>query len=145
MLNRIPEFENDADRSKCDHEEENPDHSCLEPTCFLWPFGFTILMWALGDKYDIPGLRKYSCDKLDELNDLDKVRKWGDQFDVWETAYEKSRADCSLRTTVIKQVCTAAFDDRFGKDLRRECQFHSFLERCPELAVELYKEAFDRT
>ena len=143
-LNRIPEFENDTDRSRCDHEKDTQEHSCLDPTCFLWPFGFTILMWALGDKYDITGLRAYSCNKLDSLNDLDKVRKWIHQFDVWETAYQKSRSDCSLRETLIKQVCHAAFDDKLGRQLRLDCEFHSFLERCPELAVELYKTAYDR-
>ena len=140
-VNKIPDFKNDEDRLKCDHEKDDPDHGCLDPTCFLWPFGLTILMWVLGDKYDIPGLRAYSCTKLDELN----VRRKGcHQFDVWEVAYQKSRPDCGLRKTLVKQVCAAALDDRVGKELRKDCTFHTFLERCPELAVELYKEAYDR-
>ena len=144
-INNIPELKNDVDRSRCDHEKDDAEHSCLNPTCFLWPFGFSILMWALGDKYDIAGLMMYSCKRLDELNDLDKVRKWDHQFDIWETAYQKSRAECSLRKTLIQQVCTAAlFDNKMGRELRLDCGFHSFLERFPELAVELYKTAYDR-
>ena len=78
------------------------------------------MMWALGDNYDITGLRTYSCPKLDELNNLDKIRKWRHQFDVWEFAYQKSRTGCSLRKTLIEQVCAAAFDSKQGMELRSE-------------------------
>ena len=90
------------------------------------------------------GLRTYSCTRLDELNDLDMVRVWGDQFDIWEMAYQKSRATDSLRMTLVKQMCGEVFHDAKGKELRGDTHFHSFLERTPELAVKMYEEAYDR-
>ena len=97
-------------------------------------------MYTLGDKYDIPGLRTYSCTTLDDLARFDMVRKWDKEVDIYEMAYQKSRDTDQLREWLIEQI----YSDMLQYNQASEWQLYSglypFLERSPDLAVALLKK-----
>lgn len=63
------------------------DHSCLDQTCYMWPCGFAIAMHAMGDKYDIPGLRIYSRGTAGELGQV--LDPTGKSSELWSLLSSK--------------------------------------------------------
>ena len=106
--------------------------------CCLKPFGTAIAMHTLGDKYDIPGLRKYSCAHLEELFRCIDLWHWGLDLAIWKMAYEHSRNSDDLRKLVLNRV-HKALSGKLCDTLLGETAFGLFLEQSPELGVPLLR------
>ena len=70
----------DPDLFCCRHDEA--PHSFDNTACYLWPYGLSVAMYSLGDMYDIPGLRRYSCVRLQKLFNLNPYLDWTDAMSV---------------------------------------------------------------
>ena len=135
----ILHYDNSGKTLRCSHRE---DHSINVELCYLWPFALVINMYALGDKYDVPGLKAYSCVRLQELFDLNAFTACEHEMEVWEFAYEKSRSTDELRELLFNQICKKLFGPR-GASLRRHKSFHAFIDRVPEMAGALFKACLE--
>ena len=98
-------------------------------------------MYALGDKYDIAGLRTSSSAHLKEM--LDSTDLSLDAYiDVWESAYQSSHGKDELR-----EVITSNIDGKLMKyvsTMSRAPGFLEFLDRVPELSSALLKNVLRR-
>ena len=120
----------------CGHSED-VEHSCQDLKCYLWRFGFAIGLHTLGDKYDIPGLRKHVCNYLKDAYDWDYAEETEHDLLVYEFAYVNSRKTDELRQWLIKVVIDAFLVAGMLKTKPDEC--YKFLEKCPDLAIEVLK------
>ena len=71
-------------RKRCDHAADIKCSFNLKDCC-LKPFGIAIALHTLGDKYDIPGLRKHSCTYLHELFRRITLWAWRLYVAIWQT------------------------------------------------------------
>ncbi|KAG6986521.1 multicopper oxidase abr1 [Physcia stellaris] len=113
-------------RGHCDHPEGEA-HSCNDPSCHRWIYGFDIALYTMGDKYDIPGLRIYACLRL--RVDLDypyaylKEKDWTLSLDVLQALYETSRTNDEFRKILVGEI-----EDSFmTSNLRCRPEFYEFL------------------
>ena len=126
---------------QCHHDD--PNHSSSIETCYLAPFGFAISMYALGDKYDIPGLRTSSSAHLKDM--LDSTNLSLDAYiDVWESAYENSHGKDELRDVIVKHI-DGKLMKYAGSSMGRAPGFPEFLDRVPELSSVLLKNVLRRS
>lgn len=119
-------------RGHCDHPEEEA-HSCNDPSCHRWIYGFDIALYTMGDKYDIPGLRIYASLRL--RVDLDypyaylKEKDWALSLDVLQALYETSRTNDEFRKILVGEI-----EDSFmTSNLRCRPEFYEFLVTAPDL------------
>ena len=117
------------------------DHSCTDQTCCLWPFGFPIAMYAMGDKYDVPGLRKYSHAYLRKVYDVTTTDSWADDVKIFEFAYQQSHKHDELRSWLIEKTCEGFYQRLGGHFVDQVPEFWPFLERSPELVIPLLKDS----
>ena len=132
-------FSRRGGRTFCGHGGN--DHSCMDQTCYLWPFGFPIAMYAMGDKYDIPGLRKCSHTHLRKVYNETETDSWADNIKIFEFAYQQSPRKDELRSWLVEKICEG-FDRRLGGLFVDQVpDFYPFIERSTELAVPLLKNS----
>lgn len=86
------------------HQLDDHTHSFLDVKCDLWPFGLSIAMHVLGDKYDIISLRQYACSNLESLLRKRHGVNWEEDMLVMEHAYLHSRPEDDLRKFVKKWI-----------------------------------------
>ena len=124
---------------ECNHD--GPKHASGIETCYLYPFGFSISMYALGDKYDIAGLRTSSSAHLKEM--LDSTDLSLDAYiDVWESAYQSSHGKDELREVITRHIDGKLM--RYVSSMGRAPGFLDFLDRVPELSSALLQHVLRR-
>lgn len=128
-------------KGRCDHTDDVKCSFNLNDCC-LKPFGIAIAMHVLGDKYDIPGLRRHSCAHLDELFNCIQLWRWELDIAIWKMAYEHSRNSDDLRKLVLNRVHEALSGVDRDNSLY-ETTFGLFLEQSPELFLPLLSMAFE--
>ena len=134
----VPHFDNIEERLQCTHDAEI--HS-FDTDCALWPYKFHTHMHSLGDKYDCPGLIAHSCKRLRRLLKLaQRVYDLDIYIQIWDLFYHRSRNGDALRELLIESISTRLRGGS-GRKLQRYGPFYSFVERSPEIAGELFKEA----
>ena len=133
----------EGEQKNCDGHPEDKEHTCAQRTCYLRPFGFTISMFTMGEKYDAPGLKTYSCERLEYLLGLQKVRTWPEYIAIWDLAYQHSRPPDELRKVLVENICKCLYNKR-RYPLQQSAEFSDFIDRSPELAVALFKDTFER-
>ena len=126
-----------SQRGRCDHKDDVKCSFNLNDCC-LKPFGIAIAMHVLGDKYDIPGLRKHSCAHLDELSNCIHLWRWEQDITIWRMAYEHSRNSDDLRKLLLNRI-HEALSGECRDSLLYETAFGLFLEQSPELGVPLLR------
>ena len=121
----------------CGHPGDDTNCSCADEECYLRAYGIAISLYAMGDKYDVPGLMTCSCAYIQEmLSGVSKLRDWTHDFEVWTLAYTHSRKSDELRAVLLKLVCHGMSEEPAMADVSG---FLEFLERSPELALPLLK------
>lgn len=120
------------------------EHSSKDQNCYLWIYGIHILMYSLGDKYDIPGLRKISRERFDESYAHIDTLDWEHDIKVFEMVYQYSRPTDDLRKSLIERLCKFLIvkGDRDG--LQRQHRFGPFIDNSPELTGPLLQELLRR-
>ena len=100
-------------------------------------------MYALGDKYDIAGLRTSSSARLKDM--LDSTDLSLDAYiDVWESAYESSHGRDELREVIARHI-DGKLIKYAGSSMGRAPGFLEFLDRVPELSSVLLKNILRRS
>lgn len=97
-------------------------------------------MYVIGDKYDIPGLKSYSCAYLGELFTRVNLPGWHYDIAIWSLAYEHSRESDELRQVLMEQVCEALLHN-YVIDID---SFIPFLAKSPELLLPLLRMTLER-
>ena len=83
---------------KCSHGA-NEAHIFDDPQCKLWPFGLSIALHVLADKYDIASLAQDASARLKHL--LDQSQNfWDDDLLVVKHAYHHSRPNDKMREVI---------------------------------------------
>ena len=127
------------EEGKCYHD--SIDHSCMDQTCYLWPCGFAIAVYAMGDKYDVPGLRVCSCEFLRRAYDDTVTDSWADDVKIFEFAYQQSNKQDELRSWLVEKICDG-FDSTVSGSLLYDVPgFYPFIDQSPELAVPLLRHS----
>ena len=135
-------LQNEFERQrKCDHYKVIL--SCLNSKCYLYPYGFAVSMFSLGDKYSIPGLKAYSATRLQELFDLNALKDWQHDMTVWEFVYQHSRPTDELRKLLIAHISKELMGPR-GRGLRWAPGLDDFIDHVPEMAGALLKGCLKR-
>lgn len=124
-------------QDRCDHSADIKCSFNLND-CYLKRFGFAIAMHTLGDKYDIPGLRDYSCTYYEKLFGHIKQRHWPLHLAIWKMAYEHSRHSDDLRKALFNQV-RLGLSSQLRDFLLKDPVFRIFLDQSPELGLPLLK------
>ena len=124
----------------CCTELDDHTHSFMDVNCKLWPFGLSIAMHVLGDKYDIISLRQYACSRLEYFLRDRRVADWEDDMVVMEHAYLHSRPEDDLRKLVKKWICEKAGAGGIsGAD-----NFFSILKDMPDVNEALIRDLIKR-
>ena len=131
-----PQAEKVQKVQKCD--QHGSEHSCTNQACRLWPCGFAIAMYALGDKYNIPGLRIGALEYLQIAYDLCVTDSWAEDIKIFELAYQQSRCSDDLRSWLTAQIYRG-FTLGLTCHLHEYPGFYPFIERSPELTAPLLK------
>lgn len=125
---------------ECHHD--GPEHSSSIESCYLAPFGFAIAMYALGDKYDIAGLRTSSSAHLKDMLDCEDMLSLDAYIDVWESAYQNSHGRDELRELIARHIDGKLI--KYVSNMGRMPGFLDFLDRVPELSSVLLKKVLRR-
>ena len=125
---------------RCSHCEED-GHSCTKDTCYLSLYGFHILMYGLGDKYDILGLRKYSCKRLRQTFIKVSTASWEHRLIIFDMMYQHSRVNDELREIIIDMVYDSTSGGWYDYLLTWDHgpKLLQFLDRSPELCGPILK------
>ena len=119
---------------RCTHPQE-AEHSCMNDTCYLSLYHFHVLIYNLGDKYDIPALRKYCCSRLKALFEQIRPATCEHRLMIYDVLYQHSRVKDELRGMLIdkiyESICGAWSDYRVTWE--DGPKLLSFLDRSPEL------------
>lgn len=126
---------------QCGHDESHT-HTFSDIECILWPFGLSIDMYVLADKYDIVSLRQYACSRLEYLLQRSPTSSsWEEEMSVLEHAYQHSRPDEGLRQVVINYIvsktennCCVAFEG-----ITAAKNFYSIIRNMPDVSEALIR------
>lgn len=97
----------------CTHANDEA-HVFDDPECILWPFGLSVAMHVLADKYGIEHLAQDASTRLKHLLGISK-NSWGDDLRVVKHAYHQSRHNDRMRKVITGYVIT-----RVNKPLQGE-------------------------
>ncbi|KAG6986522.1 multicopper oxidase abr1 [Physcia stellaris] len=128
------EYDGLTERLPCNHPEDT-DCSCDDKRCYLRSYGIAISLYAMGDKYLIPGLMTYSSAYIKKMFIEAGPRYLNHDIKVWALAYRHSRKSDELRAVVLKTVC----DELSNTEIVDYSGFLEFLEEVPELTCALLK------
>lgn len=99
-------------------------------------------MWAMGDKYDIPGLRVCSRDNLRKAYEDLEIESWTEVIKIFEFAYQQSQKHDELRSWLVEVICEGLKNLKIrGHFVDDVPGFYPFMEQSPELATSLLKDS----
>lgn len=117
----------------CKHPKDT-NCSCEDKRCYLRPYGIAISLYAMGDKYVIPGLMTCSSAYIQKMfSETD--RTCNHDIEVWTLAYTHSRKSDELRAILLEKIC----DEISNSHIEIFSDFLEFLEEVPELTCALLK------
>ena len=119
---------------QCKHPEDT-NCSCGDKRCYLRSYGIAISLYAMGDKYLIPGLMTCSSAYIEKMFSEVALESWNHDIEVWTLAYTHSRKSDELRAIVLKTIR----DEISKSDIVDFSGFLDFLEKVPELTCALLK------
>ena len=100
-------------------------------------------MYAMSDKYDVPGLRKCSRDILLKPYDELKVESWTEVIKIFEFAYQQSQEHDELRSWLVEVIREGLNLKIGGRYVDGVPEFYPFMKRSPELAISLLKDSIE--
>ena len=115
-------------------------HSCENEKCYLATYGLIFDMYAMGDKFDISGLRQLCCDNFESHYGNYSFSSWEDEILIFKRAYQVSHGYDELRQRIIRQIGAVIDDDGNRANLEKAKNFDSFIDECPEIMGPLFRE-----
>lgn len=124
--------------SSCKHPNDS-DCSFADEKCCLRPYGIAIALYAMGDKYIIPGLMTFASISIQKMLKCVGLRGWKQEFEVWTLMYKHSRASDELREILLARMHEEVSENRAIVGIPG---FLEFLKHSPELLFPLLTEIF---